>query len=127
VYRPAEDLWAKALPKLSDQDREEIKKIKASMGQQQKSFKDQIEDMVVLTKKKQDECEKKAWKFEFLKREIVLKDVAERVVSGLVKFKEFGDIAVAFDPVHAALPWAGVRLLLQVSCQIFHSLSVKRY
>ncbi|KAH9219818.1 hypothetical protein DL95DRAFT_291269 [Leptodontidium sp. 2 PMI_412] len=115
VYRPAQDLWAKALPLLSDPHRAEIDKIKASMGQQQKSFKDQIEHMVVLTKEKQVECEKETYKFTFLEREIVLKDVAERVVSWLVKFKDFGDIAVSFDPVHAALPWAGVRLLLQVA------------
>ncbi|CAG9956002.1 unnamed protein product [Clonostachys rosea f. rosea IK726] len=28
------------------------------------------------------------------------------------KFKEVGDIAVNFDPVHAALPWAAFRFLL---------------
>ncbi|KAH6712280.1 hypothetical protein BKA61DRAFT_676072 [Leptodontidium sp. MPI-SDFR-AT-0119] len=115
MYRPAQDLWAKALPLLSDPYRAEIEKIKASIGQQQKSFKDQIKHMVVLTKEKQVECEEKTYKFKFLEREIVLKDVAERVVSWLVKFKDFGDIAVSFDPVHAALPWAGVRLLLQVA------------
>jgi ankyrin repeat domain-containing protein 50 len=32
----------------------------------------------------------------------------------LNKFKDIGDIAVSFDPIHASLPWAGVRLLLQV-------------
>ena len=30
------------------------------------------------------------------------------------KFKEIGDIAVQHDPVHASLPWADVRLLLEV-------------
>jgi hypothetical protein len=30
------------------------------------------------------------------------------------RFKEIGDIAVQYDPAHAALPWAGVRFLLQV-------------
>lgn len=29
-------------------------------------------------------------------------------------FKEVVDVAVQYDPVHAALPWAGVRFLLQV-------------
>ncbi|KAJ4254492.1 hypothetical protein NW762_010091 [Fusarium torreyae] len=34
------------------------------------------------------------------------------VVSSLNKFVSFGDIAVSFDPVHAALPWAAVRTVL---------------
>lgn len=33
------------------------------------------------------------------------------------KFKEIGDVAVQYDPSHAALPWVGVRMVLQVSRQ----------
>jgi ankyrin repeat domain-containing protein 50 len=43
-----------------------------------------------------------------------MRDVAEKVIVWINKFKEIGDIAVSSDPVHAALPWAGVRFLLQV-------------
>lgn len=45
---------------------------------------------------------------------LILRDHAERIVNWLHKFKEVGDIAVQYDPVHAALPWAGVRFLRQV-------------
>lgn len=41
------------------------------------------------------------------------------------KFKGVGDVAVQYDPGHAALPWAAIRFLLQVSTndvQIFGSL-----
>ena len=31
------------------------------------------------------------------------------------KFVEVGDIAIQYDPGHAALPWAAIRFLLQVS------------
>jgi hypothetical protein len=31
------------------------------------------------------------------------------------KFKTIGDNAIQYDPAHAALPWAGVRFILQVS------------
>lgn len=31
------------------------------------------------------------------------------------KFKDVGDVAASYDPVHAALPWAAVRFLLEVS------------
>lgn len=39
----------------------------------------------------------------------------EKTISILNKFVSVGDVAVTFDPVHAALPWAAVRFVLQVS------------
>lgn len=39
----------------------------------------------------------------------------EKIIVWVDKFKEIGDNVVAYDPAHAALPWAGVRFLLQVS------------
>jgi hypothetical protein len=39
----------------------------------------------------------------------------EKTVSVLNKFVAVGDVAVSFDPVHAALPWAAVRFVLVVS------------
>lgn len=38
----------------------------------------------------------------------------KQVVSTLTKFAVLGDVAVSVDPVHAALPWAAVRLVLMV-------------
>jgi hypothetical protein len=40
-------------------------------------------------------------------------------VAGLSKFLSAVDVAVSFDPVHAALPWAAVRSVLVVSFSIF--------
>lgn len=37
-----------------------------------------------------------------------------RIIICLRRFKEVGDIAVNFDPVHAALPWAAFRFVLEV-------------
>jgi ankyrin repeat domain-containing protein 50 len=73
-----------------------------------------MEELVGMIRKKQRECEEESYKFCFQGKEIILRDVAEKAVFWLNKFKEVGDIAVNFDPVHAALPWAGVRFLLQV-------------
>ena len=39
----------------------------------------------------------------------------EKIVSVLNEFVAVGDVAVNFDPVHAALPWAVVRFVLVVS------------
>lgn len=41
--------------------------------------------------------------------------VADKLVGWVEKFISIGDVVVSFNPVHAALPWAGVRFLLQVS------------
>jgi len=40
-------------------------------------------------------------------------------VEWVKKFRDVGDVVVQYDPTHAALPWAGVRLLLQVSEPLF--------
>jgi hypothetical protein len=39
----------------------------------------------------------------------------EKIIAWVIKFKEVGDLAVQYDPIHAALPWAGVRFFLQVN------------
>ena len=37
-----------------------------------------------------------------------------KILRWVDKFKAIADITAQYDPVHAALPWAGFRLLLQV-------------
>ncbi|KAG9764079.1 hypothetical protein KCU73_g1119, partial [Aureobasidium melanogenum] len=65
---------------------------------------------------KHELCLRKRWKVKnFHGEAIVVRDVVEKVVKWITKFKEIGDIAVQYDPVHASLPWAGVRLLLQLA------------
>ncbi|KAI5815829.1 hypothetical protein BZA77DRAFT_264853, partial [Pyronema omphalodes] len=38
----------------------------------------------------------------------------QKLIDCMDRFKEIGDLIVQYDPVHAALPWAGVRLLLKL-------------
>ena len=38
-----------------------------------------------------------------------------KLLSVLNKFLSAGDVAVSFDPTHAALPWAAVRVVIVVS------------
>ena len=54
------------------------------------------------------------WKLKWGDNEINVREKAEKLVDWIVKFKEVVDIAVQYDPVHAALPWAGVRFILTV-------------
>lgn len=46
---------------------------------------------------------------------MIVRDVLGKMVKWIDHFKKISDIAIQYDPVHAALPWAGVRFLLQVS------------
>ena len=55
------------------------------------------------------------WTFKRKSGEIVImRDVFAKFVRWIDMFKEIGDVAVQYDPVHAALPWAGIRFILQV-------------
>ena len=45
---------------------------------------------------------------------LVLREMLEKIVTCINKFKEVGDNVVQYDPAHAALSWAAVRFVLQV-------------
>ena len=63
---------------------------------------------------KQELCEAKRWTWTVGGKVIGLRDEADKVMLWLDRFKTVGDIAVNADPVHAGLPWAGIRLVLEV-------------
>ena len=56
----------------------------------------------------------KGWKVKYSGNDVQIHDVFGKIIAWINKFKEVGDIAVQYDPIHAALPWAAVRLVLQV-------------
>ncbi|GMF75474.1 unnamed protein product [Aspergillus oryzae] len=71
-------------------------------------------------------CVRKQWKFRLPSgRSVVLRDVLEKVVGWIDRFKAVGDIAAQYSPEHVALPWAAFRFLLTVVCgdaQVFGSM-----
>ena len=73
-----------------------------------------LDDALTAAKEKQRCCIEKKWTCTFGGRSITLKDEAEKILGWLDRFKAVGDIAANADPVHAGLPWAGIRLLLEV-------------
>ena len=46
-------------------------------------------------------------------KQIKLRDVLSKIVTCVDKFKQVGDTVAQYQPVHAALPWAAVRFVLQ--------------
>ena len=73
-----------------------------------------LQQALTATIEKQRQCHEKRWKFTFNGRSVSLKEEADKVILWLDRFKAVGDVAVNADPVHAGLPWAGIRLLLEV-------------
>jgi hypothetical protein len=74
-----------------------------------------LSDLLELTMQSKQECIKKRWRYTRKSGEtVIFVDLFSKIVKWINLFKEVGDIAVQYDPVHAALPWAGVRFLLQV-------------
>ena len=105
----SKDLWQEALATLSDQDRRAV-----SISCSEKPAI--LEDILIAAESKRQTCMQKRWKFKRKNGDvIILRDVCEKLIKWVQKFKEVGDIAVQYDTAHAALPWAAVRLLLQLS------------
>ncbi|KAI0481836.1 hypothetical protein F4859DRAFT_476136 [Xylaria cf. heliscus] len=103
------DLWQKAIATLDDNERVGLATSNASM-----TARDIVDEMIILATKRQQQCEKSQWKtFTVCGSEISLSDTASKIIIWLNKFKEIGDIIVQADPVHAAIPWAIARFVLQ--------------
>jgi len=102
------DLWALAAAQLNDDDRRNIDfshpdKLKA------------LADLHSLVETSKQKCIKNRWKYTRKSGEtVILRDVFDKIIRWIDIFKHVGDLAVQYDPVHAALPWAAIRFLLQV-------------
>lgn len=133
------DLWSQAAAKLKDKDRSHILHLTID-----------LESLRAAVEERRQECVEKQWfvpsksscTLEFLlkvrfpkrllrsrlseigtsKSKVVLRDVFAKIAFWIEKFVEVGDVAVQYDPGHAALPWALVRFLLKVLLQITHQL-----
>jgi hypothetical protein len=71
-------------------------------------------DLHTCTKELQKRCAIKRWSWNYKGRRVYLFDQVDKVVQLLDKFKATGDVAANVDPVHIGLPWAGIRIILEV-------------
>lgn len=55
----------------------------------------------------------------------VLRDAFEKIARWVMNFIQVGDVAMQWDPVHAALPWAALRFILTVSTMQLRQLFVR--
>ncbi|RAO68956.1 uncharacterized protein BHQ10_004968 [Talaromyces amestolkiae] len=106
--KSANDLWAEAVEQLNDSDKSAV------------NFShDKLTVLVklqLLAEKSKDECIQRRWKYTRKSGEtVILRDVFEKMIAWIKTFEKVGSSAVQYDPVHAALPWAGIRFILQVA------------
>ena len=103
------DLWALAAAQLNDGDR-------GSINLNQPSKLNILSELLAVAEQAKQECIKKKWRYTRKSGEtVIVSDLFGKVIRWIDLFKQVGDAAAQYDPVHAALPWAGVRFLLQVS------------
>ena len=111
------DFLDRALQLLSQRERETIEEHILPTTDEIDSA---LRDAFNAAQDKQQLCEGKRWTFTFGEHTVRLRDEADTVMLWLDRFKQVGDIAVNADPIQAGLPWAGVRLLLEVQKDIDH-------
>lgn len=116
----ADDLWQKALKTLDDETR-------ASLDFNRNTKLDILKKTLKTAGDQKQICLTKRWKFKKGGEEVVVRDVLEKIVRWVEYFKVVGDVAVQYDPIHASLPWAGVRFLLKVSISKTSLLSISSY
>lgn len=110
----ANSCWQKAIDKLEP----DLKSVLLSVTTQKLDI---IGAVLKVAEDKRQLCIRKQWKYKTSSgKVIVLRDVLEKVVGWIDRFKTAGDIAMQYDPATAALPWAAFRFLLTIACGDVH-------
>jgi hypothetical protein len=108
IVNSSEDLWKTAVATLSEQE-------KTALDLDCTDRLQAIAESLKLTNDTRNKCNERAWRFRRRSgEEVVARDVLAKVSRWINHFKAVGDTVVQYDPAHAALPWAGVRFVLQV-------------
>ncbi|KAF4503620.1 ankyrin 1 [Fusarium agapanthi] len=105
----AQSLWDQAFNSLGAD-------LKTSLGQAATHKRDILAAALQAAENRKATSLRKRWKFKRSNGEVVIiRDVLEKIAKWIDSFKAVGDAAVQFDASNASLPWAAVRLLLQVT------------
>ncbi|KAL8917787.1 MAG: hypothetical protein Q9172_005689 [Xanthocarpia lactea] len=90
------DLWSKALETLDDEVKDSLDLTKATYCDVTRRALEEAQKRKIL-------CIQKCWKVKNHKGEtIILRDVVEKIIVWVQKFIAVGDMAMQYDPVHAA-------------------------
>lgn len=103
------DLWQKALYTLDES-------VKKNLSYNKHNKSKMVGIAIKVAQEKKELCIERQWKYTRTNgKVIILRDVVEKIIAWLEKFKTIGDPAMQYDVLHAALPWAAVRFVLRAS------------
>ncbi|KAI8714909.1 NACHT domain-containing protein [Fusarium sp. LHS14.1] len=101
-----DDLWSAAIRTLGHE-------LTSQIDFAQSSKKKTLDELLAVTDQERKRLVDKSWSFKRKDGEVVfVRDLLAKAAKWVNHFKAVGDTVVQYDPVHAALPWAGVRFLL---------------
>jgi hypothetical protein len=106
-----QNLWQEAAEKLPEKDKKSLELLKSGT-----SATNIVEDALARVKCSEERVNGDLITIKTKRGEVPLRHYVDKLTKVLIQFREIGDTIVQYDPGHAALPWAGVRLLLNVSC-----------
>ncbi|KAI9658256.1 MAG: hypothetical protein M1821_002389 [Bathelium mastoideum] len=102
-------LWEQALYTLSERDQNSIRSSLSTNNAV-------LQDLLSVVEQKRDLCQQRGWKYEKSNGEqILIRDVVDKIARWINRVKEIGDIVANYDPAHASLPWAVIRVILQIT------------
>lgn len=108
---PDDTLWIEAFQRLLGEDQ---KRLFEHVSLEPTEMSTIPMDILESIQDKRKQCEEKKLTMTVGNKTIDLKDIANEALDWLEKFKGVMDVAVSADPMHAALPWAGVKVILEV-------------
>ncbi|KAF7954213.1 hypothetical protein EAE96_005342 [Botrytis aclada] len=115
VKTKSEDLWNEALKQVQFTNTSAL----VAAGLERRQILVEILDLV---QKQELKAQERKWRWKKKNGQvIIIRDIFVKLAIWMEKFKSIGDILVQYDPIHASLPWALVRFLLQAAVSDIHS------
>ncbi|THY64439.1 hypothetical protein D6C97_02689 [Aureobasidium pullulans] len=109
-HRITQNLWTAAVAKLPEKDQKALEQPQS--GTATTSL---IDDALAGVRSSEDKVNRNLIRVKTKRGEVPLRHYVDKLSKVLMQFREIGDTLVQYDPGHAALPWAGVRLLLNIA------------
>ncbi|KAK1471312.1 hypothetical protein CABS01_16398 [Colletotrichum abscissum] len=90
--------------------------LKTQINHTHDTKQDVLDKLLPTTEKARQGLTDKSWSYRRKNGEkVIVRDVLVKITKWVNHFKGVVDVAVSYDPFHAALPWAGVRFLLDAA------------
>ncbi|KAI9857093.1 MAG: hypothetical protein M1824_005018 [Vezdaea acicularis] len=109
------DYWSLAAEELKSEEHAFEGTIVAVQKAVAQTDGDVVSQLIRATERSHDSMLRKQWRIGLAGKEIVVRDQLEKLLKAVKIFKDLASVAAGLDPTHAAIPWAGVCLIMQLS------------